>query len=379
MTGELWTDRPPHFWDPATPVHFDDEQGAWQVFAYDDVVRVLNDRDTFSSQWLSDEERAEANPTLVGLWAADGRRHHDLRALVTEPFRAAMLRTLADETTRLAVELIDAVAAATEFEAVAALALPLPRRVICRILGVDVSYAQRMHGWRDEMDALSGTSTEVPPQPEMAAALRHLVRTSRHDPQPGLLDDVVQAAASGYEVDGRPLSSWDIVGYLAMLIWAAAETTSASIANALLFLTEYGHWEALGADPTLVPGAVEEVLRWYPPFPGCSRRVLADTVLGGQKVREGDAVTAWLTAANRDPRHFPDAATFAIGRHPNPHLGFGAGRHLCLGTGLARLELRIVVEEAARRLPDLHLSPARRPRRRVWLEDSLDELWLTTS
>lgn len=374
----MWSDRPARFWDPATPVHFDEEQGAWQVFAYDDLLRVLNERETFSSAWLDGAAREQANPTQVGLWAADGGRHRDLRALVTEPFRAAVVRALTDEITAVAVELIGAVAGTGRFEAVEALARPLPVRVICRILGVDVGVAHTMHEWRDDLYAAQGTASELPPQPEMADALRELVAVGAKAPVPGVLADLVRAQAAGYDVDGQPLSDWDLVGYLAMLVWAAAETTAASIADALLFLTEYGHWDELGRDPSLVPNAVEEVLRWYPAFPGCSRLVVADTEIGGQAIRAGEAVTGWLTSANRDPAQFPEPDRFDIRRHPNRHLSFGAGRHLCLGAALARIELRVVVEEAARRLPGLRRDPDQPVRRRVWMEDSVDEVHFLT-
>ncbi|HKE97476.1 MAG TPA: cytochrome P450 [Actinomycetes bacterium] len=371
--GQLWTQRSPLFWDPTTPVFFDEALDTWHVFAYDDVLRVLNERATFSSSWLTD--LTGVNPTLVGLWAADGRRHSDLRAAVAGPFRASVVHALSDEVTRLAVDLIEEVKTTSDgrFEAVATLARPLPGQVICRVLGVDPICAERMHEWREELYTAGAAST-LPAQPDMAEFFQQLIERYRVSPRPGRLHELLQAQAGGYAVDGRPLSDWDIVGYLAMLIWAGAETTAASIGDALLFLTEYGHWETLRGDPSLIPGAVEEVLRWYPAFPGCRRITLADTEIGGQRVRAGQWVTGWLTSANRDPSRFPTPNVFDIRRQPNRHVVFGAGRHHCLGAPLARLELRILVEQATRRLPELRWDPDQPLRRRAWLEDSLDEV-----
>jgi cytochrome P450 len=204
-----------------------------------------------------------------------------------------------------------------------------------------------------------------------------LIAQRRRSPQAGLVDELLAAQAAGHLVDGRPMTDWDLIGYFAMLLAAGVDTTSTSIGNALLFLTEFGHWERLRADPSLIPNAVEETLRWYPGFPGVRRYVLADTELGGHRLSAGQWATGWLTSANRDPRQFPDPDVFDIHRRPNRHLTLGVGRHHCLGAPLARLELRILLEEAVRRLPGLRRDPAASLRRRVWLVDPVEEAHFT--
>jgi cytochrome P450 len=193
----------------------------------------------------------------------------------------------------------------------------------------------------------------------------------------GLVDELIAAQARGYQIEGRPMTDRDLVGYVAMMLSAGVDTTSAGIGNALLFLTEYGHWAELAADPALIPNAVEETLRWYPSFPGVRRLTIADTELGGQRVRPGQWATGWLTAANRDPATFPDPDRFDIRRRPNRQLSFGYGLHLCLGAALARLEMRILLEEATRRLPGLRRDPDAPIARRYWLLDNLTEAHFT--
>ena len=372
--------RPAMFWDPDTPVFFDEELDTWQVFNYADVVRVLNDKTVFSSGYgLTDETRRYVNPSLAGMWAADGRRHDDLRAAVAEPFRPKVLERLGTEIRKIVTDLLDEViaAGAGRVEAVTTLARPLPSRVICRVLGLDTSHAERMHAWLDEIFEVSSTTHTMPAQPDMAEFFQQLMAVRRARPQSGLVDELLAVQAGGYTVDGRPLSDWDLVGYCAMLLGAGVDTTSVSLGNAMLFLTEYGRWEELRADPSLVSAAIEETMRWYPAFPGVRRYVLADTQIGGRQVKAGQWATGWLTSANRDPVRFTDPNTFDIRRHPNPHLAFGIGTHHCLGAPLARLEQRIFLEEAVKRLPGLHRDPDRPISRRQWLLDGLEEAHFT--
>jgi cytochrome P450 family 109 len=375
VSDELYTERPAYYWDPRTPIHRDG-QGCWNVFAYNHAVRVLRNRDGCFSQGVSDEIRLFGNPTLAGLWAADGKRHKDLLALVSPAFHRTALASLEADIRRIAVELIDTATAAGDgqFEAVSTIAHPLPGRVICHLLGIDPDAADRMHVWRDEAWKKTGSYKTVPPQPAMTAYLEQLVEEHRRT-QPGLLSDLLKAEGHAM-IDGHKLTKRDIVGYVAMLVWGGGETTAAAAADALLFHREYGHWQTLRDDPSLIPDANEELLRRYPSFPGVQLQVVKDTKIGGRQLRAGEWVTVWLTAANHDPRIFKNPKTVDIRRKPNRHLAFGVGPYHCLGAPLARLELRILVEEATQRLPHLRRDPDRPVRRRVWMEDSVDELHL---
>ena len=372
--------RPAPFWDSTAQVFFDERLDTWMAFSHADVLRIVTDTSTFSSGYgLTDEARQHEHPLNVGMWAADDPRHADLRAAVAEPFRRTVLDWLTGEVHAIATALLDQVVAAGAgtVEIVTALARPLPSRVICRLLGLDLSYAERMSAWLDEVYEVTSTLHRMPEQRDLAEFLQQLVDARRAAPQGGLVDDLIAVQAAGYQVDGKPMTDWDLVGYVAMLLGAGVDTTSAGLGNALLFLTEYGRWEELRADPSLIPNAVEETMRWYPPFPGVRRLVIADTDLGGQRVRAGQWATGWLTAANRDPVQFPNPDTFDIRRRPNRHLSFGYGRHVCLGAALARLELHILLDEAARRLPGLLRDPDAPIGRREWLIDNLTEAHFT--
>ncbi|MEU5212190.1 cytochrome P450 [Streptomyces sp. NPDC020742] len=365
------------FFDPRTAVHFDERLDTWQVFSRWDVLRVLNEKGTFSAGYgLSDEARLRSHPSLAGMWAAEGARHDDLRAVVAQPFRRTVLARLAREVRDIASALLDEVieSGTGRIEVVGTLADHLPSRVICRVLGLDLSYAERMRTWVEQMSQSTAATNELPPQPDLVRFFQELIELRRAAPRDGLVDDLIAAHEAGYLVDGRPMTEWDLVGYFAMMLSAGVDTTATSIGNAFLFLTEYGCWGQLAHNPELVPNAIEETLRWYPAFPGVRRYVLADTEVGGHHVRAGQWVTGWLTSANRDPDKFPDPDRFDIHRRPNPHLSLGYGRHHCLGAPLARLELRILIEEAAARLPGLRRDTERPISRREWIVDPLEQL-----
>ena len=159
------------------------------------------------------------------------------------------------------------------------------------------------------------------------------------------------------DVQGERLSLPEFDAFFLLLAIAGNETTRNLISHGVLLLTEHPEARAqLLADPTLLPGAVEEMLRYRPPVMYFRRTATRDTEIRGQKIREGDKVTLWYASANRDEDVFPDADRFDITRTPNDHLAFGIGEHFCLGAHLARMEIRVMFEHVLRRMPDLELS-----------------------
>lgn len=363
--------RPAKFFDPATEVHYDEALGTWHVFSLTDVQRVLSDEEHFSAGYgLTDETRPLANPVLSGMWAADGQRHRDLRAAVADPFSPRVMSRLEDQIRVIVTELIDGLEP-DGFDLVPRIARPLPTRVICHLLGLDLSAETRMTAWLEEWYEKSVTTNTVPPQADMARFFAEELDRHRQEPGDGLIDELLAVQAGGCLVAGRPMSDWDLVGYCAMLLGAGVDTTFASIPNAVLFLTEFGCWDELRADPSLIPSAIEETMRWYPVFPGPRRLVLRDVELGGKRIEAGQWVTGWLSAASRDPERYPDPDTFDI-RRGTRGLAFGHGPHHCLGAGLARLEQRVLIEEAVRRLPLLRRETGAPLVRRQWMLDSLE-------
>ncbi|MEU0883697.1 cytochrome P450 [Lentzea sp. NPDC005914] len=364
--------RPAKFFDPATEAHFDEQLDTWHVFSLADVQRVLSEEEHFSAGFgLTEETRQLANPVFSGMWAADGQRHRDLRAAVADPFSPRVLSRLEQQIRAIVGELIDELPA-DGFDVVPRLSRPLPARVICRVLGLDVSAEARMTEWLDDWFGTATSTSTVPQQADMARFFADELDRQRARPGDGIIAELLDVQETGYLVDGRPMSDGDLVGYCAMLLSAGVDTVDATASNALLFLTEYGFWDSLRADPALLPGAIEETTRWYPVFPGVRRLARGDISLGGQEIRAGQWVTGWLTAANRDPGRYPDPGTFDIRRRTRS-LAFGHGAHHCLGVGLARLELRVLLEEAVRRLPLLRRETTAPLVRREWMLDNLEK------
>ncbi|HEX7305352.1 cytochrome P450 [Lentzea sp.] len=371
MTVAHLPTRPAKFFDPATEVHFDEALDTWNVFSLGDVQRVLSDEEHFSAGYgLTDETRPLANAMLSGMWAADGRRHRDLRLAVADPFSPRVMARLEDQIRAIAVSLIEELDP-SGFDIVPTIARPLPTRVICHLLGLDLSAETLMTAWLEEWYEDSATTNTLPSQSEMAQFFAAELDRQRSAPKGGLIAELLAAQASGYQVDGRPLSDWDLVGYCAMLLGAGVDTTFASAPNAVLFLTEFGFWSELRADPSLIPGAVEETMRWYPVFPGPRRLVVRDVVVGGVEIPAGSWVIGWLSAANRDPARYPSPEVFDI-RRKTRIMSFGHGPHHCLGAGLARLEQRVLLEEMVSRMPLLRREGSAPLVRREWMLDNLE-------
>lgn len=344
----------PAFWQAGTPPYFDPGAHSWQVFSHADVVQVLAGASLFSQP----SGDPDVHPTWAGMWVADEPRHRDLKALAAGPFRARVMPGLGQVIRSIADELIDAIirAGTGRFELMTALARPLSARVICRIMGVDVSDEIPIRRWVEDVYSRP-TGTAMPAQPDMVAHFTRLLEDRRARPGCGLVDELLAAQRGGCLVAGEPLGDRDLLGNLWGLLAAGFDTAATGMANLLLFLSAYdsdcGCLKTLYGDRDLVPGAVEETLRWYPPFP--AHTVIARTALtvGTRRVEADDLVTGWITSANRDPRHFPSPNLFDIRRTPNPHLSFGRGIRFCLGAPLVRLELCTVLNAVLDRLPRL--------------------------
>jgi cytochrome P450 len=338
---------PPEFFDPQAQVRFDERTQAFSLFGYDDVVRLLTERTGFSAGLGFDREQLpHMHPAYAGMWMTDGQRHDELRAAVAEPFRPAVLARLEPQIREVAADLVDRTPKEGQHD-LADLMRMLPSIVTCLILDVELEAADRMLGWIDETAEVSSIMG-FPPQADMADYFREVIDRQKAEPGRGLLAELIAAQAAG-----APMSDWDLIGYVTMLLIAGIDTTGALIGNAFLFLTEYGHTPALCQDPSLIPAAVEEVMRWYPPFPAATRLATEPVTFSGVQIPPYTPVSGYLSAANRDPRRFTDPDTFDPGRQPNPHLSFGRGGRYCLGAPLARLEAVIAVQEMLARRPDL--------------------------
>lgn len=359
QTAPLLLPFAPELLDPRTPVHFDQARQSWQVYSYADVLRVLTSPEEFSQEYLAPQDMhprtaapEDPHPAYAAMWGRDGAAHKDLRGLVREPFSPRALSLLEAEIRAIADDLLDGLLATStgEVEFMGAFGRPFPNRVICRILGVDLSHETQFAHWVEEV-AAAQLLNQVPPQRDMVAFFSQLLAQRRGQPGQGLVDALLEAEHSGAQIAGNPLSEQDLHGYLFSLLFAGSETTGTSLGNALLTFAEYGCLEGLAADLSALSVAIEEALRWNPSFPAVMLWASKNLCLGEHEVKAGQAVTAWLSAANRDPAKFKAPDRFDFRRQPNPHLSFGWARHLCLGKPLAQLELRVGLEALLERLP----------------------------
>jgi cytochrome P450 len=346
------------------PVSWDERYGAWHVFRYPDVAAVLADPATFSSDLtvlLPPQEEIElfSRGNFVRM---DAPRHTKLRKLVSKAFTPRVVAELEPRIAAITGELLDAVAGSSPFDLVAALAYPLPVTVIAELVGVPVSDRHRFRQWADALLGEPLPDTLVPDRETLqkrGARLRDMidyllahVRQRRAAPTGDLTSTLIAA-----EVDGGHLDDEEIVGFIGLLLIAGHITTTTLLTNTILCLDENpGAARSLRADPSRIPSALEEVLRYRAPFPRLARLATVDSTVGGCTVRAGQALNLWLGSANRDERQFDQPDRFDIDRNPNPHLSFGHGIHFCLGAPLARLEGRVAMTILLERCPDLAVA-----------------------
>jgi cytochrome P450 len=292
----------------------------------------------------------------------DPPQHRKLRTLVSQAFTPRVVAGLEPRIAALTTELLDGVG--ERFDLVDALAYPLPVIVIAELLGIPTADQALFRKWADvllsqEVDpdqSLAEASGKAlvavaPTMREMNAYFLDYIRSRRADPGDDLTSKLVQA-----EVDGERLADEEIIGFVGLLLIAGHITTTATLGNSVVTFQE--NPDALveiRTDPTLLPAAIEEVLRVRTPFPRLARLARVDTEVGGVRIPAGQLVMPWLTAANRDERVFVEPDRFDIHRKPNPHLTFGHGIHFCLGAPLARLEARVALRMLLQRFRDLEV------------------------
>lgn len=335
-----------------SPVLHHPQFGLWMVFDYEGVKRTLNDHEAFSSR--------RGPEWLVFL---DPPRHKHLRALIAQAFTPRMIAHLEPRIRELSRELLNQVVARGEMDLATDYAIPLPMLVIADMLGVDSADQPRFRHWSDVILNMSHT---IPDGGEAAKAvegfravtgemsdyLAEMTSQRQTKPQDDLLTRLVEA-----EVDGARLGHQDILWFFQLLLVAGSETTTNLINNAILCLLDNpAQLARLKGDPSLLPLAIEEVLRYRSPVQWMFRIATRDVELGGQVIPAGQLVLPMIGSANRDPGQFPDAHRFDVGRNPNPHIAFGHGIHFCLGAALARLEASIALPELLSRLPTLALA-----------------------
>jgi cytochrome P450 len=340
----------------------------WFVTRHDEVVEVLLDDERF----VRDPELALTPEELEALTSGmpdsfafienhmlnkDGEDHRRLRRLVTQAFTPRRVERLRPRIQEIANELLDAVESRGRMDLVDEYAFPLPMMVIAELLGIPHHDRDHFRAWSNAMvtPALSPEEAAlfVEQMTAFVAYLRELFERRRAEPRDDLISALLQA-----EDAGDMLSEQELFSMVALLIVAGHETTVNLIGNAASALLQHPEQRAMvERDPTLMPRAIEELLR----FDGSVERALnrwaaTDVELGGQTIRRGDTVIVVLGSANRDRERFSGADTLDVSRTDLKHVGFGRGSHYCLGAPLARLEGEIALATLLRRLPSLRLD-----------------------
>ncbi|WP_433655665.1 cytochrome P450 [Nocardia sp. CA-128927] len=346
--------------EPVSRVQLPYGDEGWLVTRYADAKLVLADP-RFSRAVTVDREdipRTTPNPSRQNsLLSMDPPEHSRLRKLVAKAFTSRRVEQLRPRAQEIVNERLDEIESAGPVaDLVQSLALPLPVTVICEMLGVPT---QDQHRFRDFSDTVLSTTAHTPEQIDDARAaleayLAEVVAQRRERPA----DDLLGALVAARDNDDR-LSEDELVNLGIGLLIAGHETTANQIANfTYVLLSEPRHWELLRGRPELVPGAIEELLRYVQLGSGGSfaRVATEDVELSGVTVRAGESVIVNTQAANRDEGVFGNSDELDLTRNNNPHMAFGHGVHHCLGAQLARLELQVALGSLLQRFPTLHLA-----------------------
>ncbi len=350
------------------PVHWTTEPdggGFWSITRHADLIAVNRDAHVFSSA-----ERGVTIPDISPegdvvremMLYMDPPRHTRYRLLVNKGFTPRMIGLLEAHLTAKAEAIVDNVIDAGSCDFVSDVAAELPLQAIAELMGVPQEDRRKLFEWSNRMigaddpefqkdavgmEAANGAAAEIFMYAQGLAELR------RTDPQ----DDIISRLLAA-EIEGDRLGELEFEMFFLLLAVAGNETTRNATAHGMKALIDHpDQFDKLKANPDLLPGAVEEILRWATPVMHFRRTALEDYEVGGTLIKAGDKVVMWHISANRDETVFDEPFEFDIQRSPNEHIAFGGGGpHFCLGANLARMELRLIFDEITRRLPDIALD-----------------------
>ena len=337
---------------PGQSAFYDEQRKFWRVFRYAEVQRVLSDYSTFSNDrgGLDPSQPRDPNrrPGTASLISMDPPRHRLYRTLVTQAFTPRTVTQLEPRITAIVHSLLDGVVTRGEMDVTDDFSYLLSVTVIAEMLGVPVADQEQFKQWTTDFFEIT-TPAAAKAQSELGAYFKTVFEQHRKEPQ----DDLISALLVA-QVDGQYLTEGELISFCSLLLLAGNDTTRNLIANAILCFDTFPEtMTQLRAEPTLLPTAIEEVLRYLPSTQTAPRIAVVDTTLDGQEVKAGEWVMPMLASANRDEAQFPDPDRFDIRRSPNRHLTFGYGIHFCLGAPLARIESKIALSIILERLTNI--------------------------
>jgi pimeloyl-[acyl-carrier protein] synthase len=349
------------------PVHWDPYLHAWVVTRYADVVKVLLE---FSAERTPTPERlaemglVEISPIarvmVKQMLFLDPPSHSRIRGLASFAFTPQRVSVLRDHIRDIVKSLIDTVIPKGGIDIIADFAEPLPYTVTAEMLGVPVKDAPQLKAWSQDFAEMLGNFQHNPERAprvrrsvdEMTKYFQSAIREIQRHPREGLIKSFLDA-----EIDGDRFTEEEIIANTIVTMVGGQETTTNLIGNGVLTLLRHPEeFDRLKTDPSLIPSAVEEMLRFEPPSQQTARLAPADSQLGGKQIRKRQAVIAVMAAGNRDPERFPDPDRFDIKRTDNRHLSFGWAAHFCFGAALARIEGQVAFEAILQRIPNLKLA-----------------------
>jgi cytochrome P450 len=367
----------PVYWHPEAPPN----HGFWVVSKHEDLVAIHRDFRTFSSEVghvAIEELQPDELKARQSMLETDPPKHTRLRRIVSQFFTPRAVGAYEEFVRGLAREILDAALPLRELDFIDEISAPYPINVLVRILGAPPEDAPKLVELGDRMIANADPdysdvvidredtseyrllTFRSPAAVELAEYGAALAAKRRENPEDDLVSKLVNA-----EVDGESLGDREFSNFFALLVIAGNETTRQALSRTIQLLAEHpDELRELGDDPSLLPTALEEILRFASPVFYFRRTATCDTELAGVPIRGGDKVTMWYVSANFDEEVFPDPYRFDIRREPNEHVTFGKyGPHHCLGAYLARLELRVMLDELLPRLRSLEMTgPAPRVR-----------------
>ena len=353
----------PVYWHQRKP-----QLGFWSITRYEDALKVYHDPETYSSergislQFDTIEGATEENAGFGQMMImTDPPRHGRIRALINRRLTPRAVAMFEPQTRKITSDTIDAIIEKGSCDFVVDVAAKLPTAVICEMMGIAREYWDLMFALGNQsigtedpeyQQGRTAVETGIAAQAQIFSYFSKWIDERRKNPGEDLISSLIHG-----DVDGAKLSDLEVLFNCFLLIIGGQETTRNATSGGILALIQNPAQHArLKNDPSMLTVAIEEFLRWTSPVTHVMRTAKKDAELRGQRIAKGDRVVIWNASANRDEAVFARPEVFDIARTPNDHIAFGHGEHFCIGANLARLELRVMIEEVMRRMPDMELA-----------------------